>query len=156
MPAAIVAITLDDIRWQRCDIKSTSLLGSVLMTQRALDAGAREAILLRNGIVLEGASSNVFAVHNGTLFTAPKSQCILAGITRDLIVELVRQKNIAFREESLTIDALREASEIWISSSTREMTPVAQLDNKPVGNGEAGPVFQQVWQWYRAFRAAFQ
>lgn len=156
MPAAIVAITLDDIRWQRCDIKSTSLLGSVLMTQRALDAGAREAILLRNGIVLEGASSNVFAVHNGTLFTAPKSQCILAGITRDLIVELVRQKNIAFREESLTIDALREASEIWISSSTREMTPLAQLDNKPVGNGEAGPVFQQVWQWYRAFRAAFQ
>lgn len=155
MPAPIVAITLDDIRWQRCDIKSTSLLGGVLMTQRALDAGAREAILLRNGIVLEGASSNVFAVHNGTLYTAPKSQCILAGITRDLIVELVRQKNIAFREESLTIDALREASEIWISSSTREMTPVTQLDDQLVGSGEVGPVFKQIWQWYRAFRADF-
>jgi D-alanine transaminase len=155
IPASIAAITLDDIRWQRCDIKSTSLLGSVLMTQRALDAGAREAILLRNGIVLEGASSNVFAVHNGTLYTAPKSQCILAGITRDLIVELVRQKNIAFREEALTLDALRAASEIWITSSTREMAPVVQLDGNVVGSGEVGPVFQQVWQWYRAFRANF-
>jgi len=155
IPPSIAAITLDDLRWQRCDIKSTSLLGSVLMTQRALDAGAREAILLRNGIVLEGASSNVFAVHNGTLYTAPKSQCILAGITRDLIVELVRQKNIAFREEALTLDALRAASEIWITSSTREMAPVVQLDGNVVGSGEVGPVFQQVWQWYRAFRANF-
>jgi D-alanine transaminase len=155
IPPSIAAITLDDLRWQRCDIKSTSLLGSVLMTQRALDAGAREAILLRNGIVLEGASSNVFAVHDGTLYTAPKSQCILAGITRDLIVELVRQKNIAFREEALTLDALRAASEIWITSSTREMAPVVQLDGNVVGSGEVGPVFQQVWQWYRAFRANF-
>ena len=155
IPPSIAAITLDDLRWQRCDIKSTSLLGSVLMTQRALNAGAREAILLRNGIVLEGASSNVFAVHDGTLYTAPKSQCILAGITRDLIVELVRQKNIAFREEALTLDALRAASEIWITSSTREMAPVVQLDGNVVGSGEVGPVFQQVWQWYRAFRANF-
>lgn len=154
-PAAISAITLDDIRWQRCDIKSISLLGSVLMTQQVLDAGAREAILLRDGRVLEGASSNVFAVVDGVLYTAPKDRYILAGITRDLIVELVRQQGLALREEALPASRLRDASELWISSSTREMVPVTLLDGHVIGSGEAGPVFKQVWQWYRSFRSQF-
>lgn len=154
-PEPIAAIALDDIRWDRCDIKSISLLGSVLMTQQALDAGAREAILLRDGFVLEGASSNVFAVHDGVLYTAPKDRHILAGITRDLIVELVRQHGLAFREQALPAALLNSASELWISSSTREMVAVTQLDGLPVGDGRIGPVYRQVWQWYRAFRKNF-
>jgi D-alanine transaminase len=154
-PAPVAAIALDDIRWQRCDIKSTSLLGSVLMTQQVLDAGAREAILVRDGRVLEGASSNVFAVVDAVLYTAPKDRNILAGITRDLIVELAQQHGLALREQALTLEQLRTASEIWISSSTREMVPVSLLDGQPVGSGVAGPVFTQVWQWYRNFRSQF-
>jgi D-alanine transaminase len=154
-PEPIAAIALDDIRWRRCDIKSISLLGSVLMTQQVLDAGAREAILVRDGRVLEGASSNVFAVVDGVLYTAPKDRNILAGITRDLIVELVQQQGLALREEALSPARLRTASEIWISSSTREMVPVTQLDGQQVGSGATGPVFRQVWQWYRNFRGQF-
>jgi D-alanine transaminase len=154
-PVPIAARTVEDIRWDRCDIKSTSLLGSVLMTQQALEAGAREAILLRDGLVLEGASSNVFAVVDGVLYTAPKDRHILAGITRDLIVELVQQHGLAFREQALPATQLSSASEIWISSSTREMVAVTLLDDKPVGSGQPGPVYQQVWQWYREFRQNF-
>jgi D-alanine transaminase len=154
IPAPITCITVPDIRWQRCDIKSISLLGGVLLTQRAVAAGAREAILVRDGIVLEGASSNVFAVVDGVLHTAPKSERILAGITRDLIVELAEQHGLGLREEAVTIAQLRSASEVWISSSTREMVPVATLDSHRVGNGNAGPIFNQVWQWYGAFRCA--
>jgi D-alanine transaminase len=154
-PAAIAAIAIEDIRWQRCDIKSTSLLGSVLMTQQALNAGAREAILLRDGFVLEGASSNVFAVLDNVLYTAPKDRRILAGITRDLIVELVQQHGLPFREQALPSTALKRASELWISSSTREMVAIVKLDGRAVGSGAAGPVFEQVWQWYRQFRRQF-
>lgn len=154
-PAPIAAILLDDIRWQRCDIKSTSLLANVLMTQRVLDAGAGEAILVRDGRVLEGAASNVFAVVEDTLYTAPKDRHILAGITRDLIVELARQHGLAVREEALPPERLQGASELWISSSTRDIVPVTRLDGRPVGAGGVGPVFEQVWQWYRQFRRQF-
>lgn len=155
IPAPIACIAVPDIRWQRCDIKSISLLGAVMMTQQAVTAGASEAILTRDGVVLEGASSNVFAVVDGVLHTAPKDRHILAGITRDLIVELAQQHGLNLREEAVTLDQLHGASEVWITSSTREMTPVATLDGQRVGSGDAGPVFRQVWQWYRAFRATF-
>ncbi len=155
IPEPIACIAVPDIRWQRCDIKSISLLGSVMLTQQAVAAGAREAILVRDGVVLEGASSNVFAVVDGVLRTAPKDKHILAGITRDLIVELARQHGLDVREEAVTIAQLHAASEVWISSSTREMVPVATLDGRRVGNGGAGPIFKRIWQWYRAFRSKF-
>ncbi len=154
IPAAIACIAVPDIRWQRCDIKSISLLGGVMLTQQAIAAGANEAILVRNDVVLEGASSNVFAVVDGVLHTAPKSEHILAGITRDLIVELAQQHGLGLREEAVTLAQLQRASEVWISSSTREMVPVATLDGQRIGNGGAGPIFKQLWQWYRAFRNA--
>lgn len=156
IPAPIACIAIPDIRWQRCDIKSTSLLGGVMMTQQAIAAGASEAILTRDGLVLEGASSNVFAVIDGVLHTAPKSHHILAGITRDLIVELAQQHGLHLREEAVSLEQLRAASEVWISSSTREMVPVATLDGRALGSGGAGPIFKQVWHWYRAFRATFK
>lgn len=155
IPVSLACISVPDIRWQRCDIKSISLLGSVLMTQQAVAAGASEAILTRDGVVLEGASSNVFAVVDGVLHTAPKDRHILAGITRDLIVELAQQHGLELREAAVTLAQLHSASEVWITSSTREMAPVATLDGRRVGNGGAGPIFKQLWQWYRAFRATF-
>src|SRR5262249_30228608 len=97
----------------------------------------------------------VFAVVDGVLHTAPKSDCILAGITRDLIVELAQQHGLDLREEAVTIEQLHAASEVWISSSTREMVPVATIDGRRIGNGGAGPIFKQIWQWYRAFRRSF-
>jgi len=154
-PEPIAAITVPDIRWARCDIKSTALLGNVLMTQQALDAGAREALLVREGCVWEGASSNLFAVHGGVLYTAPKGRYILGGITRDLIVELVRQHGLECREMALSTALMASASELWISSSTREMVPVTTLDGRQVGDGGIGPVYRQVWSWYRAFRQQF-
>lgn len=154
-PAPIAAITVDDIRWARCDIKGTALLGSVLMTQQALDAGAREALPVREGCVWEGASSNLFAVHGGVLYTAPKGRNILGGITRDLIVELVRQHGLECRELAPSTTMVVQASELWISSSTRELVAVTELDGRPVGSGIIGPVYLRVWGWYRAFRRQF-
>lgn len=154
-PQPVACITLQDIRWQRCDIKTTALLGNVLMTQQALEAGAREAILLRDGLVWEGASSNVFIVLGGVLYTAPKGSHILGGITRDLVVELARQHGLECREEALPAEALTRAEEIWLSSSTRELVPVTQLDGRPVGRGAVGAQFEAVWGWYRSFRQQF-
>lgn len=154
LPAPISAITCKDIRWQRCDIKSISLLANVLMTENALEAGASEALLIRDGLALEGASTNLFAVLDDVLYTAPKDQRILAGITRDLLVELAHKHGQTVREEVIAAADLARATEIWVSSSTREMVPVTTLNDLPVGAGAIGPVFTQMWQWYRGFRQA--
>jgi D-alanine transaminase len=151
-PAPIACVTCEDIRWARCDIKAISLLANVLMTQDAIDHGGREAIMIREGQVLEGASSNVFIVLDDVLYTAPKDHRILAGITRDLIVELCTGHGQPVREQAVAASDLARASEIWITSSTREMVPVTQLDGRPVGSGSVGPVFARVWQWYLDFR----
>ncbi|MET0380119.1 MAG: aminotransferase class IV, partial [Spongiibacteraceae bacterium] len=127
LPAPIACVTTDDIRWARPDIKSISLLANVLMTQEALDSGSSEAILIRDGQVLEGASSNVFIALNDVLYTAPRSRRILAGITRDLIVELAPQYPLPLREQAIAADDLARAREIWITSSTRDLVPVTSL-----------------------------
>jgi len=152
LPEAVACIALEDIRWQRCDIKTTSLLGNVLMTQLAVEAGADEAVLIRDGCVWEGASSNVFVVIKDVLYTAPKGRYILGGITRDLVVELARQHGLECREQALPVSDVANADEIWLSSSTRELTPVARLNGNPVGKGAPGPVLRKMWDWYRSFR----
>lgn len=152
LPTPIAAATCADVRWLRCDIKSTSLLANVLMTQAAFDRGAGEAILIRDGHAREGASSNVFAVVDGTLHTAPEDNRILSGVTRDLLVELCRERGLPLREAAVTEAQLRRADEIWVTSSSRELQPVTVLDGRPVGAGRVGPVFAQVWQWYVEFR----
>lgn len=151
--AGIACITAKDERWQRCDIKSVSLLGSILPSEKAAKANAREAILIRDGLVWEGASSNVFAVIDGVLRTAPKGHFILGGITRDVVVDLVSQHpDIAFSEQVFTEAELRRAAEVWICSSTREILPVTLLDGVAVGNGDVGDVYKRVWAIYVAFR----
>lgn len=150
------AITMEDRRWKRCDIKSTSLLGALLPYQKAHRAGITESILIdQKGNVTEGASSNVFAVIDGCIVTPPLSDRILGGVTRALVLELVaRDRRMSCEERVLTADELQWADEIWITSSSREILPIVELDGVVVGRGEPGEVWQYVAGLYQAYRDA--
>ena len=149
----IEAITLDDIRWARCHIKAISLLPNILLRQTALDAGASEAILIRDGYATEGAASNLFVVLDGELRTPPKGPRLLPGITRDVILELAAANGIPHREADIRAEDLARASEIWVTSSTKEILPVTTLDDKAVGNGKPGSVFRRMYDLYQANKA---
>jgi len=148
----VAAVALDDIRWKYCHIKAISLLPNTLLRQQAIEAGADEAILIRDGNVTEGAASNVFVVKDGTLRTPPKGALLLPGITRDLVLELAAANGIAAREQAIPEATLRGAEEIWLTSSTREILPVARLDGAPVGNGKPGPLWQRMYRLYQEFK----
>ncbi len=148
----VAAITLPDIRWQCCHIKAISLLPNVLLRQQALEAGADEAILVRDGEATEGAASNLFIVEAGVLITPPKDHRLLPGITRDLVVELARNAGIPCRERTVTESELRAAQEIWITSSTREILPVTRLDDTVVGKGRPGEMWQRMYQLYQQYK----
>jgi len=140
----VTAVTRDDTRWVRCEIKSTALLPNVLVAAEAADAGASEAILVRDGRITEGASSNVFAVLDGVVHTPALSSAILPGITRGKVLDLARAHDMPCAESQLTAAALAGADEIWLTSSTREIYPVTCLDNAPVGDGRPGPVWTRM------------
>ena len=148
----VKAITCPDIRWQRCDIKAIALLANILLRQQAVDVGAVEAILIRDGYVMEGAASNIFVVIDGIAMTPPKSQYILPGITRDLILEVMQANQLPYREIAITEAQLRSADEIWVTSSVREILPITTLDEKTVGSGKPGPVWSQIWQLYQNYK----
>ncbi len=150
----IRAATVPDVRWDYCHIKAITLLPNVLLKQQALDGGASEAILIRDGNATEGSASNVFVVSDGTLITPPKSNLLLPGITRDLVVELARANALALEERPIPEALLRTASEVWVTSSTREVMPVVELDGTPVGDGKAGPVWHRVYALYSAYKRA--
>lgn len=138
--AGLSAITVEDFRWGRCDIKSTALLANVLMKQQAADAGASEAIIVREGEVLEGSSTSVFVVKNGVLATPPNSHSILPGTTRDAALSLAT--NVMPAEiRSVSLDELRAADEVWISAATRDVLPVTRIDGAPIGAGRPGPAW---------------
>ncbi|CAG0906969.1 unnamed protein product, partial [Cyprideis torosa] len=143
------AMTSEDFRWMRCDIKSVSLLANVMLKQMAVEQGADEMILLRNGYVTEGASSNVFAVVSGEVLTPPLSGLLLGGITRRVVVDLCRKHSMPLREAALSLRSLQHADEIWLTSSTKGVAPVVSLDGRPVNEGMPGPVWQQMDSWYR-------
>ena len=148
----IAAITLDDIRWQYCNIKAITLLPNVLLRQQAADNGAYEAILIRNGNVTEGAASNIFIVSNQVIKTPPKSPLLLPGITRDLVVELAQLNQLACQEVSFSETELFNADEIWLTSSTREIFPVVTLNGKPVQTGKAGPLTSKMYDIYQEYK----
>lgn len=152
----IKAITRDDIRWLRCDIKATTLLANVLLKREALQAGAQDSILIRDGQALEGTASNLFLVKQGQLLTPPLSRFILGGITRDLILELAHSQNWSVSQRAISEAELHDADEIWLTSSTRELMPVIELDGRPVGNGQIGPVWQQMAELYYQFKQQWQ
>jgi D-alanine transaminase len=148
----IKAVTVEDNRWLRCFIKSICLQPNVLLKQQAREAGAQDAILVRDGTVTEAAAANVFVVKDKVVYTAPKNDLILAGITRDLVLELVRDAGLECREEAPSLSLLESADEVWITSSTREIVPVIELDGKPVANGEIGPVWHHAMQQYQIYK----
>ena len=148
----ITAITLDDIRWYQCNIKAITLLANVLLRQEANDRGAQESILIRDGNALEGAASNLFIVEDDLIVTPPKSQFLLPGITRDLILEIASDHSIPFKEENIPTERLRSADEIWLTSSTKEIMPVIQLDEVPVGTGMPGRSFSKIRELFTAYK----
>jgi D-alanine transaminase len=151
----VAAVTAADIRWQRCDIKAIALLANALLRQQAIDQGAVEAILVRDGVVTEGAASNIFVIKNGRLVTPPKGPFILPGITRDLVVEIARAKGIPCDELPVKIEALTSADEVWLTSSTKEILPITRIDGRPVGNGKPGPIHAKMFALYKEYKQAF-
>lgn len=146
------AVTLDDIRWQYCNIKAIALLPNILLRQQAVDKGAAEAILIRNGNVTEGAASNVFIVSNGLIKTPPKDQQLLPGITRDLVVELAHTHNMPIEEAAISEKEFLAADEIWLTSSTKEILAVTKINALPVGQGTPGAVWNEMYKKYQAYK----
>jgi D-alanine transaminase len=134
----VAAVTMEDVRWGRCDIKSINLLPNVLARQRAKEAGAFEAIFVRDGLVTEAAVSNVLAVRAGVLITAPEGGRILAGVTRAVVLALARKEGLPVEERFLTLQELRGADEVLLTGTTVEVLPVVRLDGNPVGTGKPG------------------
>lgn len=142
--AGVDAMTLDDVRWGRCDIKSLNLLPNVLARQQAKEAGVFEAILVRNGEVTEGSVSNVIIIDNRTLMTAPEGPRILSGVTREVILRLAREEGLEVHEQYPSRENLFGASEVFLTGTTVEVLPVVRIDGKPIGSGEPGPVTRQL------------
>lgn len=154
--AGATAITLPDVRWKLCNIKAITLLPNVMLRQQAVDAGAVEAILIKDGYAIEGAASNVFIVKNDLLITPPNGPALLPGITRDLIIELAANHAIPFREADITEAELFAADEIWLSSSTREISPVTLLDDTVISAGKPGPLWKRMITLYQEYKAALR
>lgn len=138
----VTACTCEDLRWGRCDIKSVNLLANVLAREEARKTGVFEAILVRDGLVMEGAVSNVMAVQGGVLVTAPESPRILSGVTRTIVLQLARREEVVVEERFMSIDSLYQADEVFLTGTTLEVLGVVQIDGKSIGNGRPGPVTQ--------------
>ena len=138
----VSAITVDDIRWARCDIKTTSMLANVLLRQRAYRQGAKEAIMIKDGFLTEGAASNVFVLADNQLLTPPSDRRILPGITRGIIIRMANERGQPLKEQAIPQSQLHQADELWLSSSSRDILAVVQLDGKPVGAGAPGPLWK--------------
>ena len=150
----VQALTRPDPRWQRCDIKAITLLANVLLRQEAVEGGAAEALLIRDGLAVEGAASNLFVVQAGVLLTPPLGPGLLPGITRELVLELARAAGIPAHEQPVPEALLRECDELLLTSSTKEILPVTTLDGAPVDTGRPGPVFHRLHGLYQDYKAA--
>lgn len=140
----VVVVTMEDLRWGRCDIKSINLLPNVLARQRASEAGAFEAILVRQGMVTEGSVSNVMIVQEGRLVTPPEGTHILSGVTRRLVVDLARKGGISVEERNIGLEEFRRAEEVFLTGTTVEVLPVVRIDDAPVGSAHPGPLTERV------------
>lgn len=150
------AITVADYRWLRCDLKTVSLVANVLLRQDSVDAGCCESILLRDGLVMEGSASNVLVVKDGVLLAPPKSHLILPGVTYDVVLELAAVHGIPCQVRPVSEAELRDADEVWITSSTKEVLAITTLDGQPVGKGpqagHPGPLWQRMLALYQDFK----
>jgi D-alanine transaminase len=152
----VAAITTADIRWRRCDIKAIALLANVVLRQQAVAQGKAEAILIHEGHVTEGAASNIFTVKDKVIYTPPKGEQILPGITRDLVVELARRNNIDCQEVVVTEKQLQGADEVWLTSSMKEILPIVEIDGQTVGTGKRGDMHRLLFDLYQNYKQQFR
>jgi D-alanine transaminase len=145
----VAVITAQDNRWLRCDLKTTSLVGNVLMRQLAVDHDAVETVMFRDGHLTEASASNVLIVRDGTIIAPPKDNLILPGISYDATLDIAHDAGVALDVRAVTHAETLGAEEMWLSSSTKEVLAVTRVDDKPFAGGAPGPVFRRVW-------AAFQ
>jgi D-alanine transaminase len=149
----VACITARDFRWERGDIKSTSLLGNVLARQMSADHGAAETIMFRDGMLTEAAACNVWIAHEGALLGPPRSEHVLEGIRVELLHELCREAGIAYNLRPISEADVRAADEVMLSSATKEILPVTRLDGEPVGHGalrgRPGPVYARLYEAYQ-------
>ncbi|HYG57234.1 MAG TPA: D-amino acid aminotransferase [Symbiobacteriaceae bacterium] len=145
----IRAVTVPDQRWARCDIKSTSLLANVLAKQEAVEAGAQEAIFVKDGFAIEGSSSNLMGVIDGEIWTYPACNYILRGITRDVVLEIARELGYTVREEGISLHTISRCTELWVTSTTQEIMPIISLDGRTIGDGIPGPVSRALHEAFR-------
>lgn len=136
----VSACTREDLRWGRCDIKSVNLLANVLAREEAKRAGVFETILVREGFVMEGALSNVMAVQDEVVITAPEGPRILSGVTRTVVLELAKKDDIVIEERFIPVDLLYRADEVFLTGTTLEVLGVVQIDGKTIGSGQPGPI----------------
>ena len=147
----VACITANDTRWARCDIKSVALLANVLLRQQAVEAGAGEVILLRDGNLTEASASSVEVIIDGEIRMPPNSPRLLPGTTRSLVEELADRHGIARRVTAVTEAQLRAADEIWLTAATRGVMAVTTLDGTAVGNGKPGPLWRRMHQLVEAY-----
>ena len=145
---ALSAITVPDLRWQRCDIKSVNLLANVLARQQAREAGADEAILTRDGEALEGSSSNLYVVCNGVVITPPEQPRMLSGITRAVILELAAKHGVPVEQRAIAEAELSSADEVWVSSSLRELRRISRLNGVELKYNTGTALYPKFAQWF--------
>ncbi|MBI5429173.1 MAG: D-amino acid aminotransferase [Nitrosomonadales bacterium] len=158
LQSGVCAVTAPDNRWLRCDIKAIALLPNVLLRQMAVDAGCAETILIRSGsnnegaFMTEGAASNIFVVKNGKLLAPPKDNLMLPGITYDVILEIAAANGIPHEVRRIAVAEVFAADELLLTSSTKEVLAITQLDGKPVGSGKPGAMFARLHGLYQDFK----
>jgi D-alanine transaminase len=146
------AVSAQDYRWLRCDIKSISLIGNCLLRQLSAEAGGAETILFRDGRLTEASASNVFIVKRGVIQSPSKSNLILPGITYDVVVELARANGMPLEFKDIAEAEVRAADELWVTSSSKEVLAIVELDGKRIGEGRPGPLFRRMFQLYQEFK----
>ena len=145
----VAAVTHVDERWLHCDIKSTSLLGNVLMKQYAIDSGASETVMLRDGFLTEGSSTNISVIRHGVISTPPKTVQLLPGITVDGIAQIAQEHGVKVDVRPVAASELTTADEIWLSSSGREVLAIVSIDGEEIGTGEPGPMYRKMHAWFQ-------
>ena len=148
MDQGLTAFIVPDMRWLRCDIKSISLLGNIMAKHEAHKKGGDEAILHRDGVVTECSSSNVWMIKDNTIYTHPDGNLVLPGITKLMLLKVARNAGMPVKEEAFTIEDLKEANEVFASSTTMEAMPITHIDGNPVGQGKRGPGVERLQQLY--------
>ncbi len=148
----VAAISGPDIRWDRCDLKTLNLLPNVLGRQAAVEQGCVERVMFRDGVLTEGAASNIFVVKDGVILAPVKDHRVLPGITYDVVLELAAENGMAIQVRDIPEAEVRSADELWLTSSSREVQAIVTLDGKPVGSGVPGAVYRRMYGLYQAFK----